>query len=48
MPDHHCHGHDGQEIHGQAYAAGATDYVTKPFDVDDLTSRLGLAARSLE
>jgi CheY-like chemotaxis protein len=32
----------------QAYAAGATDYVTKPFDVDDLTSRLGLAARSLD
>jgi len=30
----------------QAYAAGATDYVTKPFDVNDLRSRLGLAAES--
>ncbi len=27
----------------QAYAAVATDYVTKPFDVDGLTSSLGLA-----
>jgi len=33
---------------GQVNAAGATDYVTKPSDVDDLTLRLGLAARSLE
>lgn len=31
----------------QAFAAGATDYATKPFDVDDLTLRLGLAAKSL-
>ena len=29
----------------QAYAAGATDYVTKPFDFEKLTSRLSLAER---
>lgn len=32
----------------QAYPAGATDYVVEPFAVDDLKSRLGLAARSLK
>ncbi len=32
----------------QAYAAGASEYVTKPFEVDDLTSRLGLAVGSLD
>lgn len=32
----------------QAYTTGATDDVTKPFDVGDLTLRLGLAARLLE
>lgn len=32
----------------QAYRAGATDYVTKPFDVHELASRLDVAVRLLE
>ena len=32
----------------QAYAAGATDYVIKPFDVNDLTQLLAGAAQRVE
>jgi CheY-like chemotaxis protein len=32
---------------GNAYRAGATDYATKPFDIEELTTRLNMAQRSI-
>jgi CheY-like chemotaxis protein len=32
----------------QAYEAGATDYIIKPFDVNALSARLAAAVKSLE
>lgn len=32
---------------GQAYRAGATDYATKPFDIEELTMRLTLAQKAI-
>lgn len=33
---------------GDAYRAGATDYATKPFDIDDLGTRLRLAQETVQ